>query len=116
MLAQQKIVLRKNKGLVGKTMKVLVDSVGRKGEVVARHAGQAPDIDGRVLVSKSGALPGEIVEVKVSDFNYYDLMGTVVKKAAAEQGEGAALLKRKRMSLPVLGAVNTSVEVKGKRG
>jgi ribosomal protein S12 methylthiotransferase len=110
MLAQQKVVLKKNEALVGTRMKVLVDAVNpRKKTAVGRHMGQAPDIDGRVLLSKCSPAPGEVVTVKVEDFNYYDLMGsveTVERKAAAAQPAGV------RLSLPVVG----SVESRGKRG
>ena len=101
MLAQQKIVLEKNGALVGQTIKVLVDAVNpRKKTAVARHAGQAPDIDGRVMVSKFSGVPGEVLTVRVEDFNYYDLMGKV------EKVERAVALKQEagvRVSLPVVG-------------
>ena len=117
MLAQQKIVLKKNKQLVGTTMKVLVDEVDRKKKLaVARHAGQAPDIDGRVLVEGVGAVPGELLTVRVTDYNYYDLMAEVVTRETREsvKKEGG-----KRVSLPVMALVGRSVESVesgGKRG
>ncbi len=46
MLAQQKIVFNKNAGLVGASLKVLIDETNpRKKTALARHPGQAPDID-----------------------------------------------------------------------
>ncbi len=113
MLAQQKIVLEKNGALVGQTIKVLVDAVNpKKKTAVARHAGQAPDIDGRVMVSKFSGAPGEVLTVRVEDFNYYDLMGKVekVERAVAVKQEMGV-----RVSLPVVGSVG-SVEARGKRG
>jgi ribosomal protein S12 methylthiotransferase len=115
MLAQQKVVLAKNGGLVGTTMKVLVDEVDSKKRVgVARHAGQAPDIDGRVYIEKCSAVAGQVVSVRVDDFNYYDLMGSVVGNTKHEtrntKGDG-----RKKLSLPVMGT-GGSVEGRGKRG
>jgi ribosomal protein S12 methylthiotransferase len=113
MLAQQKIVLQKNGDLVGQTIKVLIDEVNpKKKTAIARHTGQAPDIDGRVHLTKCTAGPGELISAKITDFNYYDLLATPVdyipKPAAPEK-------KSNRLSLPVVGMVNTSVETKSKR-
>jgi ribosomal protein S12 methylthiotransferase len=113
MLAQQKVVLEKNGGLVGTTMKVLVDEAnGKKRTGLARHPGQAPDIDGRVILRKSGLVPGEFATVKVVDFNYYDLIAEPVTRIETQKAaEGKA---RNRLSLPVV-AVLQSVEERGKR-
>lgn len=114
MLAQQEIVLRKNAALVGKKMKVLVDeSDRRKKTAIARHTGQAPDIDGRVLLKKCTAVPGELVEATISDFNYYDLVATADTGALNARPEKP---KGNRVSLPVVGVVETSLETRGKRG
>jgi ribosomal protein S12 methylthiotransferase len=115
MLAQQKIVFKKNKAMVGKTMKVLIDETNpRKKTATARHVGQAPDIDGRVLLSKSSAVPGEVVEVEIDDWNYYDLIGTPTGKIDARRQPAES--HRGRLSLPVVGVVQTSVETTSKRG
>ena len=109
MLAQQKIVLKKNKALVGSTIQVLVDEVNpKKKTAMARHAGQAPNIDGQVVISKFSGAPGEVLTVKVEDYNYYDLMGKVekVERVAPAKRAGA------RVSLPVVDA--SSVESRGK--
>jgi ribosomal protein S12 methylthiotransferase len=112
MLAQQKIVFAKNKAMVGTEISVLVDEANpKKKTAVARHTGQAPDIDGRVLLKKTEAVAGEVLKVKISDYNYYDLIGEAVgvevRKEAAPRG--------KRFSLPVVGVVETSVESRSKR-
>lgn len=114
MVAQQKIAFAKNAGTVGETVKVLIDGVDRKTKVgVGRHAGQAPDIDGRVYVEKCGAVAGEIVPVKVTDYQHYDLVGRAMESGvkAVRVGAGDAGAKRGRVSLPVMG----SVETRGKR-
>lgn len=119
MLAQQEIVFRKNAALVGKTMKVLVDEVNPRkkgvGSAVARHTGQAPDIDGRVLIGKYAGVSGELVTVRVADYSDYDLVGVVEGTAKHEMRE-VKPARGARLSLPVVGVVQTSVEVKGKRG
>ena len=112
MLAQQKIVFAKNAAMVGREITVLVDEVNPKTRTAtARHTGQAPDIDGRVLLKKTGVVPGEVLRVKITDYNYYDLIGEAVglevRKETSSRG--------KRLSLPVVGVVETSVETKSKR-
>ena len=110
MLAQQKVVLKKNEAMVGKSLKVLVDSADtRKKAAVGRHAGQAPDIDGRVLIKGVSAVGGELLTVKVEDFNYYDLLARPV---AVERGAAGPRGAEARISLPVF----ASVEARGKRG
>jgi ribosomal protein S12 methylthiotransferase len=115
MLAQQEIVFRKNAALVGKTMKVLVDEANPKKKIaVARHTGQAPDIDGRVMIGKYAAVPGEVLTVRISEYEDYDLVGAV--EGAVRTETRPAKAAKSRLSLPVVGVVQTSVEVKGKRG
>jgi ribosomal protein S12 methylthiotransferase len=115
MLAQQERVFRKNAEFVGKSIKVLVDEVNpKKKTAVARHTGQAPDIDGRVLLKKCSAAPGELLAVHIEDYNYYDLVGSVAEtttRASARESK-----KSPRLSLPVVGSVVTSIEARGKRG
>ncbi len=118
MLAQQKIVLQKNAALVGKTIKVLIDEANpHKKTAVARHTGQAPDIDGRVLLKWKGdnaLTPGELLSVRIDDFNYYDLIAAPPTASAAKSASPSA--KSNRLSLPVVGVVSTSVETKSKHG
>lgn len=68
MAALQRIAEEQNKSLVGKTMRVLVESPG-----IARTEWDAPEIDGTVLVDK--ALPvGEFAQVTIQDWRGYDLV------------------------------------------
>lgn len=116
MLAQQKLVFEKNAALVGTTIKVLVDEANpKKKTAVARHPGQAPDIDGRVLLKKSTLVPGELATVKVQDYNYYDLIAEPITTTTKIESQKSAEAKtRQRLSLPVV-AVMQSVEERGKR-
>ncbi|MBA4138735.1 MAG: 30S ribosomal protein S12 methylthiotransferase RimO, partial [Opitutus sp.] len=68
MALQQEIAREVSKRSVGRKLRVLVEEPG-----VARGEADAPDIDGRVYVSKS--LPvGEFVEVTINAFHDYDLL------------------------------------------
>jgi ribosomal protein S12 methylthiotransferase len=89
MLLQQKIAARKNRGMVGKTIDVLVDGTGTlddgKGRQVPIYAGrtyrQAPEVDGMVFIKapKEGELrQGSMVKVRVTESTEYDLWGKAI--------------------------------------
>jgi len=93
MLTQQDVAFKRAKSMVGKTIEVLIDRpAGRDAEdgFVGRHQGQAPDIDSVVFVHGGELHPGQILSVKVTDFQAYDLVADVAT--------------RKSRSLKVLGA------------
>ena len=82
MTRQAAISLEKNKDLVGKRLRVIVDEID--GDVViARLCSHAPEIDGVVIIEKSAvgarhAMPpqvGEFVDVEIVDAYDYDLKG-----------------------------------------
>jgi ribosomal protein S12 methylthiotransferase len=88
MLAQQNVAFAKAKKMVGKSIEVLIDRpAGRDTEDgwVARSQSQAPDIDSVVFVHASALHPGQLVDVKVTDYQAYDLVGELPrpKKRAA---------------------------------
>jgi ribosomal protein S12 methylthiotransferase len=59
---------------VGRTLRVLVDTIRPDGVAVARSAADAPEIDGSVFVRNARTLrPGEFAEVKVERADAYDL-------------------------------------------
>lgn len=80
---QREIAERLNEEFIGKTIDVLVE--GRHEEtdllLTGRHEGQAPDIDGCVIINDTNDFPlsvGDIVKVKVNEVNDYDLVGEIV--------------------------------------
>jgi len=82
MLAQQEIAFAKAKSLIGKEMQVLIDRpAGRDAEdgFVARHQGQAPDIDSCVFLHAEDVHPGQMLNVKITDFQAYDLVAEIPK-------------------------------------
>lgn len=62
--------------LVGRTLEVLVEGVDEEGTTVGRHRGQAPEIDGVVLLDTSCAV-GAIVNAEITGSLGYDLIGEV---------------------------------------
>jgi ribosomal protein S12 methylthiotransferase len=85
MLAQQEVAFARAARTVGQTVQVLIDRpAGRDAEdgYVGRTAGQAPDIDSVVHVDGNGTVlhPGQFIDVKVADFQAYDLVAKVPRK------------------------------------
>ena len=84
MEVQQKISLSKNRAKRGKSFDALLEGPSEETEMLldARIPGQAPEIDGRVLVNEvpEGWTPrvGEIVRVTITDAHPYDLVGKIV--------------------------------------
>ena len=73
MLAQQKIAFAANRRRVGKPLRVLVDGTDAQGRCLARHAGQAPDIDSICLLGQPRPT-GQFVTAKVIAADGYDLV------------------------------------------
>jgi ribosomal protein S12 methylthiotransferase len=73
MSAQQAISEELLKGFVGREIDVLVDTV-EGGETIGRSYGDAPEIDGAVILSGADdARPGDMVRARVTDSDEYDL-------------------------------------------
>jgi ribosomal protein S12 methylthiotransferase len=76
MASQSGISLEKNKSLVGRTFRALVDEVS-DDIAIARISSQAPEIDGVVFVEDGNAKKGEFVTVEIVDAYDYDLKGRI---------------------------------------
>lgn len=77
------ISLKKNRGLVGREIEVMVEGAapGRATRLRARTSAQAPEIDGMVLLSGE-AEPGEIVRARIERASTYDLHGRITGAVA----------------------------------
>jgi ribosomal protein S12 methylthiotransferase len=80
MLAQQEVAFAKARSMVGRTMQVLIDRAHERESWIARHQGQAPDIDSVVYVKGKDLHPGKLIDVKVEDYQAYDLVAKVPAK------------------------------------
>jgi ribosomal protein S12 methylthiotransferase len=78
MKIQSGISLEKNKLLVGRTFRALVDETDGK-IAVARLSSQSPDIDGVVLIQDSRVKKGTFADVTIDDAYDYDLKGTIIR-------------------------------------
>jgi len=77
MEAQSAISLERNKRLVNKVFRALVDEID-DGVGIARIYSQSPEIDGVVFLKGSGFRKHEFVQIRIDQAFDYDLQGTVV--------------------------------------
>jgi ribosomal protein S12 methylthiotransferase len=97
MSLQQKISRGIHNGLVGRTLRVLIEK-RQNGVWVGRSEADAPEIDGSVLV-RGAAAAGEFAVVRITGAGPYDLTGRVepARAAAAGAGRSSALETRTRV-------------------
>jgi len=79
MEVQQNISREKHQAFVGQTLDVIVEGPSEETELLlqGRFAGQAPDIDGVVLINEGSAEVGQMVRVKITESMEYDLLGHI---------------------------------------
>ena len=81
---QQKIALSRNESRVGRTFDALITGVCEETEhlLEGRLAGQAPEIDGRLLINDGiELLPKDLpafARVEITDAHPYDLVGSII--------------------------------------
>lgn len=77
---QKEIARELNQAYLGKVIDVLMEGEHEETELLlqGRHAGQAPDIDGKVIINDGMAKAGEIVKVEITEVLDYDLVGRIV--------------------------------------
>jgi ribosomal protein S12 methylthiotransferase len=83
MRLQRSISKKKMRAMVGRELEVLVEGPSAESEYLAegRHAGQAPEIDGKVFLALADGVgrpqAGDVVRARVDSFADYDLAATV---------------------------------------
>jgi ribosomal protein S12 methylthiotransferase len=77
---QKELTHERNQHYIGKEIDVLVEGKHDETELLiqGRHPGQAPDIDGKVIINDGFAYPGDIVRVLITDAHEYDLVGQII--------------------------------------
>ena len=78
MTLQAGISKKRNRSLIGQSMRVLMDMQDSRGSV-GRLYSQAPDIDGIVRI-RSEASPGELLDVTITGAGEYDLTARPVQQ------------------------------------
>ena len=78
---QQKIARAKNQAREGRIIEVIIESVHEETELIlkGRHQGQAPEVDGNVLIVGGEPVLGSIQMVRITKGHAYDLIGEVVE-------------------------------------
>ncbi len=86
MAIQERISARRHRALIGTTLDVLVEGPHEESDMIlcGRTEGQAPEIDGRVLITDApGPLwPGHLVPVRIIDSHPHDLVGAALAAPA----------------------------------
>jgi ribosomal protein S12 methylthiotransferase len=82
MECQQEIAFEHARAAVGQQVEVLVEGAHPETEhlLTGRTRGQAPDVDGRVLINDGQADPGQFVQVELTETAGYDLVGRIVER------------------------------------
>ena len=74
MLAQQEVAFAQARRWIGREFNVVVDGPSAAGDSLARHAGQAPEVDAVCVVRDDNACPGEAFRVRCIAAADYDLV------------------------------------------
>ena len=80
MALQQRISARRNRSRVGQRLEVLVEGPHPDSDwlLKGRLAGQAPEIDGSVILNDGVARAGDFVTAEITEAHAYDLVGRIV--------------------------------------
>lgn len=78
MRIQSQISLEKNKTLLGRKFRALIDETD-DAVAVARLYSQAPEIDGVVFVEGEGFKKGDFVDIEIKEVYDYDLKGIIIE-------------------------------------
>ena len=84
MKQQSQIVRRKNLALVGSEQEILVCGSDDRGRLWGRSRGQAPEIDGIVLLERTQAEAGSILPMQISAVSGYDLRAKPLARKVRE--------------------------------
>ncbi len=76
--AQADILASRTAGMAGQEIEVLVEETRGRGRAVGRHRGQAPEVDGNVLLSGYRGFPGRFCRARVTRGQEWDLIAKAV--------------------------------------
>jgi len=76
---QEEIRQARQEAMIGREIEVLVEGVSDESEFLleGRHEGQAPGIDGKVILTDGSAEPGDFVRARVTQAEAHDLVATM---------------------------------------
>ena len=80
--AQQKVVKKKNRDLIGRRILAIIDGNHPESNLLltARHSGQCPDIDGQIIINDAPkkVVQGQLYTIELTDVAGYDLIGRIL--------------------------------------
>jgi ribosomal protein S12 methylthiotransferase len=80
--AQQKMVRKRGKQMIGRKLKAVVEGFHPDSELLlrARYSGQCPEIDGQIIINDGRKVTqfGKLYEVEITEVADYDLIGRVL--------------------------------------
>jgi len=80
--AQQKVVKKKNRDLIGHRVLAIIDGNHPESNLLltARHSGQCPDIDGQIIINDAPkkVVQGQLYTIELTDVAGYDLIGRIL--------------------------------------
>ncbi|MEZ3549852.1 MAG: 30S ribosomal protein S12 methylthiotransferase RimO [Muribaculaceae bacterium] len=79
MAQQEEIALQLNEAMVGSVQKVLIDRI-EGGKALGRTQYDSPEVDPEVLIDDPDLMPGEFVEVEITEAYNFELVGKVTSK------------------------------------
>jgi ribosomal protein S12 methylthiotransferase len=85
MREQAKISKRRNKALIGKTIRAMLEGVSEETDLLlqARLESQAPEVDGHVLINDApegfNGKPGDFLTIEITEAHEYDLVARVIE-------------------------------------
>ena len=85
MLAQQKIILKKHKNLIGNKIPVIIDEKDKtNARWFGRTYGDAPDVDSKVIIQENHLKVGDIKNMIITAIAGYDIIGRCIKTEKEE--------------------------------
>ena len=84
MREQQKISKRKNKAMIGKQFRALLEGISDETELLlqARLETQAPEVDGHILINDVpedfAGKPGDFINIEITEAHDYDLIARIL--------------------------------------
>ncbi|MBI2388131.1 MAG: 30S ribosomal protein S12 methylthiotransferase RimO [Deltaproteobacteria bacterium] len=114
MKTQKAIAHKKSKAMIGQELEVLVEGTSDEHEYVqmARHRGQAPEVDGQVYLEGpevEDARAAELRRVVITQAADYDVVGELLPRsegeAATARRRAQLTARRPRVTLPVIGNI-----------
>jgi ribosomal protein S12 methylthiotransferase len=77
---QKRLSVRRNRARVGERVEVLVEGPHPESELILRGrlAGQAPEVDGAVLITDGTARPGQFTACEITEAHAYDFVARVL--------------------------------------